>query len=172
MIQKATHKQTYHHSKMTGVRLALRRMVGVTVFVCVVSLAITGFYGMPRQAEIHGYARMTHVTLGGVFAVAMAAWAMLTAQRYRFSDVNWRWLKSLGEPDYKTRPDTAKKCCYWVMLVSAVPLILSVTMNMFSWFTMAQQTCVVTVHVWSAVAVSSFAALYVLFVIQSKYYSG
>ncbi|MCF7976288.1 MAG: hypothetical protein K9N55_20895 [Phycisphaerae bacterium] len=168
MIRKETHTETPPHSKRISVRAALRRLAWVIVFVCVVSLAITGFYGMPRQVEMHGYARMTHVTAGGVFAVAMAAWTLLTAHRHRFSGVNWRWLKSVCEPDDVTRPDTAKKCCYWVMLVSAVPLILSVTMNMFSWFTMEQQICVVRVHVWSAVVVSSSVMLYVLSAVWSR----
>lgn len=155
-----------HHLKITGKRSLLRRLSGLAVFVCAAGLAYTGFYGMPRQADTPGYARMVHVTFGSVFSVSLMVWAVMSAQIHRFSEVNWSWLKSLSDPDYLAYPDTAQKCCFWMMMVSGVFVIGAVVLNMFAWFSMDQQSCVVTVHIRSAVVFASCTALYALLTIR------
>jgi hypothetical protein len=148
--------------KKSGVWSMLRSGLGILVLACVAGLALTGFYGMPRQVDIHGVARMGHVLLGSVFAVVLVLWTILSVQRHCFTCRDRSSPKSRGNATFLTRANRARSGCFWILLLSAVPLILSVTLNMFACFAMDQQAWVVTTHVWNAAIVTASAMLYSL----------
>ena len=114
----------------------VRAAATAVVMVCVLGLAVTGFY--PRlvdDAAVSGYLLMVHVTLGGVFLAALAAWG-----------VAWAW-------DHWDPPGQwGRKVAFWLMLVTGLSAGAAIVLNMIPLFGTAWQGLLLEVHRTSALA--------------------
>jgi len=120
----------------------LRKLVYLVAMACGVVLAVTGFYPVCVLGEhISGYPMMLHATCAPVFAACMAALAVMWAGRCCFEDgdcpVTKRlvgWLTANKDSEEKGKrggSDVKQKVFFWLLVVLALPLILSIVLSMF-----------------------------------------
>ncbi len=113
----------------------------VALFSCVV-LTITGFFPVLVQGEhISGYLLMIHATFAPVFAACLAILAVMWASRCRLTYADWPWFQrfiqwisaadSPGEETPGDRPCLGQKVAFWLIVLLALPLILSIVLSMF-----------------------------------------
>jgi hypothetical protein len=105
----------------------------ILVLACGLGLAVTGLYSrLVLDAALSGYLLITHVSLGGVFVAALAVFAVTWASDH--------W-------DLPGR--CVRKGIFWLMVIAAIPLALTVLLNMFPLFGTEWQGYVVEIHRYS-----------------------
>jgi len=121
----------------------LRILVYVVALLCCVVLTITGFFPVLVQGEhISGYLLMIHATFAPVFAACLAVLAVMWASRCRFTYADWPWFQrfvqwisspadSAGEETAGDKPCLGQKVAFWLIVLLALPLILSILLSMF-----------------------------------------
>ncbi len=111
----------------TGNRLVAALAAGVAV------LAVTGFvFGWPVRGALGGFPLLLHVAFGGLYAVALLAWALLRAR------TGGLWL--------------------WLLVGSGIVLILSVLVAMFPILGTQGQHAAIVLHRMAALATLVAAA--------------
>ncbi|MBN2325509.1 MAG: hypothetical protein JXR73_00045 [Candidatus Omnitrophica bacterium] len=112
-------------------------------------LSLTG-YTAPYTVThyLTGYALLLHAALAPLFALCIAAWAVVYAPRRVFTEEDWLWLRNRDRLEERTAHGLAfgKKACFWLILIASLPVILSITLNMFPIFAAQTQPIVITVH--------------------------
>ncbi|MBL7153399.1 MAG: hypothetical protein ISS79_06755 [Phycisphaerae bacterium] len=135
----------------------LRKLVYLVAMVCGVVLAVTGFYPVCILGEhISGYPMMLHATCAPVFAACLAALAVMWAGRCRFEDGDCpvtqrlvQWLTGNKDPEQKDKCKSSgvgQKVLFWLLIVLALPLILSIVLSMFPLFGTHWQEVLLGVH--------------------------
>lgn len=112
-------------------------------------LSITGFTSPFTAARsITGFALLAHAALAPVLSIGLALWAMLHASRNRFTEDDWLWLRREDRLEERAVHGLrfGKKVCFWLILAAAVPVILSIALNMFPLFALDYQTCLLRIH--------------------------
>jgi len=136
----------------------LKKLLYLLALFCFVVLAVTGFYpALVLGKELSGYLLMVHVTAGGVFAFCLAILALSWAHQYRFNENDWPWLQSLirREARKKFLPETSdlvRKAAFWLIVLLALPVLLSTALSMFALFGTAGQHFLADTHRYSALA--------------------
>ncbi|MHC4624482.1 MAG: hypothetical protein ACYS4W_11345, partial [Planctomycetota bacterium] len=131
----------------------LKKLLYLLAVLCVVVLAVTGFYPVLILGKhISGYLLMIHVTAGGVFAACLVLLAFTWAHSHRFEQSDWPWLTSLVRRELQKNtllpktPDLLGKVCFWLLIILALPLMLSVVLSMFPLFGTAGQNLLADTH--------------------------
>jgi cytochrome b subunit of formate dehydrogenase len=138
----------------------LRKLLYLLALVCFVVLVVTGFY--PRLVlgrSIYGYWIMLHTTAAGVFSVCLAVLAVMWADNCRFDKNYWPWLQRLlrREPVNKAsgeRYELAQRICFWLIILLALPVILSVVSTMFPFFGTNWQELLLNIHRYGALSLA------------------
>lgn len=158
----------------------LRKLVYLLALLCFVVLAVTGFVPRLFLNEtISGYWLMLHATFAPIFAVCLAVLTVMWASHCRFTGSDWPWLQRLirrvtlpKTPEGKSvcpveslqaerqpgcgrlRPDECsnlgQKITFWLIVVLALPLILSIISSMFPFFGTHWQELLLDTHRYSA----------------------
>ena len=140
-----------------GILGVLRKLVYFVALLCFVVLAVNGFYPSVVLGEpISGYWLMLQVTAGGVFACCLAFLAMMWAQHCRFNGSDWQWLQHILRwqtaskklPPERFRP--GQKIAFWLIVLLALPVILSIVLSMFGLFGTDAQEFLLHLHRYSA----------------------
>lgn len=134
-----------------------RKLVYFLALACFGVLAVTGF-GPSLIVGEHpaGYLLMLHVTAAPVFAVSLAVLTLMWAYRCRFDQSDWRWLQRLlrrEAGDKKSdleRPGFGQKVFFWLLVLFALSVILSITLSMFPLFGTGGQEFLSQLHRYSA----------------------
>lgn len=121
----------------TRILQCLAHLAGWTVLVALIALTCTGWSGVWQARALTGYALMAHVAIGVMFALALAIWVMLNADRYT---------SAVARP----APGWIQRFCFWMMAVLSLPLILSIALNLFPLFSQSQQWALAQCHRYSA----------------------
>ena len=138
----------------------LKKLVYLLALLCFLVLAVTGFFQrLVLGRSISGYGLMLHATAAPVFAVCLAVIALLWAHHHRFSEGDCPWLqrilkriirpKTAGETLYKSS-ELLQKISFWLIVLLALPLILSIISSMFPLFGTHWQEVLLNVHRYSA----------------------
>jgi len=162
----------------------LRKLVYLLALLCFVVLAITGFYPtLVLGKHISGYLLMLHATFALVFAICLAVLAVMWACRHRFNESDWPGLqhfleritlaKSTGEePLNKSQadgvPGLGQKITFWLIVVLALPLILSIVSSMFPLFGTDGQKLLLELHRYSALLFAMAAIVHIYLVIRTQ----
>ncbi|MHC4618784.1 MAG: hypothetical protein ACYTEQ_13655 [Planctomycetota bacterium] len=153
----------------------LKKLVYLLAMLCTVVLAVTGFYPVLILGEhISGYLLMIHVTAGGVFAFCLVILALTWAHSFRFNENDWPWLTSLVRRELQTNtllpktPDLLRKICFWLLIIVALPLMLSVVLSMFPLFGTAGQNLLADTHRYSTLAFAVIAIIHTYLVIGTR----
>ncbi|HUW19675.1 MAG TPA: hypothetical protein VMW16_10270 [Sedimentisphaerales bacterium] len=145
----------------------LKKLVYLLALLCFVVLAITGFYPVLILGKhISGYLLMIHVTAGGVFAACLVILALTWAHSHRFNETDWPWLASLVRRElqkHRLIPESSellRKVCFWLLVIAALPLMLSVVLSMFPLFDTAWQHLLADTHRYSTLAFAVVAIIH------------
>lgn len=160
----------------------LRKLVYLLALLCFVVLAVTGFYPvLVLGGQISGYWLMLHATFAPVFAVCLAILAVMWASHCRFNKSDWPWLQRLIRR--VILPKTVSKECicdssypvgqkitFWLIVVLALPLILSIVSSMFPLFGTHWQELLLDTHRYSALvlALAVIVHTYLMIRVQMK----
>jgi cytochrome b subunit of formate dehydrogenase len=151
-----------------------KKLVYLLAMLCVVVLAVTGFYPVLILGEhISGYLLMIHVTAGGVFAACLALLALAFAHSHRFNEDDWPWLASLIRHRLQKNPLLPKntnllgKICFWLLIILALPLMLSVVLSMFPLLGTAEQLLLADTHRYSTLAFAAVAIVHTYLIIRT-----
>lgn len=127
-------------------------------------LAITGFIPVVFWGgHLTGVLLLVHVTAAPIFALSLAILSLLWAHRQRFSEENWGTVKELSarKPVEADRvEELGRKICFWLILVFAIPLILSIVLGVFPIFGTDGQESLVLLHGISALLLTITAVIH------------
>ena len=132
----------------------LKNLIYVVGVVSFLLLAVTGFDAFfVTGSPITGYMLMLHCTVAPVFIVCLTVIVLLWAHHNRFSRT--------------TQPGrayiiTCRKICFWLILLLALPVILSTALSMFPLFGTDGQKFLYHVHQYCTLI---FAAVVVIFIL-------
>jgi cytochrome b subunit of formate dehydrogenase len=151
-----------------------KKLVYLLAMLCVVVLAVTGFYPVLILGEhISGYLLMVHVTAGGVFAACLVLLAFTFAHSHCFNDKDWPWLTSLVRRQMQKsgllpgNSDLVRKVCFWLLIILALPLMLSVVLSMFPLFGTAEQLLLADTHRYSTLAFAAVAIIHTYLIVRA-----
>lgn len=152
----------------------LKKLLYLLAMLCVVVLAVTGFYPVLILGEhISGYLLMIHVTAGGVFAACLALLAFTWGHSHRFNASDWPWLTSMVRRQMqksKLLPENSellRKICFWLLIILALPLMLSVVLSMFPLLGTAGQLLLADVHRHSTLAFAAVAIIHTYLIVRA-----
>jgi len=154
----------------------LRKLVYLLALLCFVILFITGFYPkLVLGVTISGYWVMLHATAAPVFAACLAVLAVMWAHDCRLDKKYWPWLQKILQRDTTDKAvaekhELAQKVCFWLIVLLALPLILSVILSMFPLFGTHWQELLADIHRYSALLFALVVVVhtYLMVIIQAK----
>jgi cytochrome b subunit of formate dehydrogenase len=143
-------------SSLLGV---LKKLVYLLAVVCFLVLAVTGFYSLLVRGEhISGYFMMIHATFAPIFALCLAILAVTWAGRHSFTMQDCPWIARLLRRTTRLhipaddRPWQCSvliyKAAFWLLLILALPLILSIVVSMFHLLGTDWQSTTLALHRW------------------------
>ncbi|HIJ72332.1 MAG TPA: hypothetical protein HPP87_13405 [Planctomycetes bacterium] len=145
----------------------IRKLLYLLALLCFIILAVTGFYpALVLNQRLSGYLLMIHVTAGGVFAACLALLALMWADLCRFDKFDLKWITGLfcHTEEYQAKNTHTRlfpKLIFWLILIAALPLILSVVLSMFPMFGTEWQILSAGIHRYSALAFAVLAVLHI-----------
>jgi cytochrome b subunit of formate dehydrogenase len=152
----------------------LRKLVYLLALLCFLVLVVTSFYPVLILKEpIHGYWLMLHATFAPVFAACLAILAGLWADNCRFDKNYWPWLqrilgrKAVNKADVK-KGELLRKVCFWLIMLLALPVILSIVLSMFPLFGTKGQEFLLDTHRYCALLLALVAIVYTYLIIRTQ----
>lgn len=139
---------------------AFRKLIYLLALFSFVVLAVTGFYGqLVKGEQISGYLLMSHVTFGGILTVCLALLAVMWSENCRFDKNYLPWTHKILHSHYEAeksedRYEFIRKLCFWLVVVLALPLFLSVILSMFKFFGTDWQRFMEEVHRYTALTLT------------------
>ena len=161
----------------------LRRLIYLLALLCFVVLLITGFYPVLVYGEhLSGFLLMLHATFAPVFAACLAVLVVFWADNCRFDKNYWPWLQRVlgreavnkaGVKRYEPRPsdglgELLRKICFWLIVLLALPVILSVVLSMFPFFGTDGQEFLLNLHRYSVLLLALAAIVHTYLVIRTQ----
>jgi cytochrome b subunit of formate dehydrogenase len=128
----------------------LKRLAYIAGLFCFMILCVTGFWSMLSGKTLGSYWLMIHVACAPIFAVSAAFLAVTYAGNSAFTPENWQQLTSSGF-SAGGFASIVRKCCFWIMVILLLPLILSIVLCMFPIFGTDVQVLMAYVHSISAI---------------------
>jgi cytochrome b subunit of formate dehydrogenase len=157
----------------------LKKLIYLLAMLCFIVLVITGFYQrLILDESISGYLMMIHATFAPIFAIFLAALAVMWASSNRFekSDCPFvqrilRHVTGLRIPIEASGCNitlVAQKITFWVIIFLALPLIFSIITSMFSLFGTTGQEFLLATHRWTALAFAVVAIVHTYLAIRVR----
>jgi len=154
----------------------LKKLVYLLTLLCFLILAVTGFYpAIVLGEELSGYLSVLHVTAGGVFAACLALLALMWAHQHRFNENDWPWLISLVRHDARgmflpERSGLLRKICFWLIVILALPIMLSIVLSMFGLFGTAGPYFLADTHRYCALLFAMVAIVHIYLLVRRTNY--
>ena len=156
-----------------------KKLVYLLALLCFCVLAVNGFYAaVVLGTSISGYWIMLQTTAGGVFAVCAAVLAVMWANRHRFNKNDWPGLrrileritlaKSVGEEPLNRSGRLGQKITFWLIVLLALPLILSMVSSMFAFFGTDGQELLLELHRYSALLFALVAIVHIYLIARTQ----
>ena len=157
----------------------LRKLVYLLALLCFVILAVTGFYPTIILGEhISGYLIMVHATFSPIFAICLAVLAVMWARNCRFNQSDWPWfgrivqrvtlVKSTGEETQRKSSGLGQKITFWLIIILALPLILSIILSMYTLFGTYWQELLLGIHRYTALVFALVGIVHTYLLIRTK----
>ena len=157
----------------------LRKLVYLLALLCFVVLAVTGFYPTIVLGEhISGYLVMVHATFSPIFAICLAVLAVMWARICRFNQSDWPWfgrivqrvtlVKSAAEETHFESSSIGQKISFWLIIILALPLILSIILSMYPLFGTYWQELLLGIHRYTALVFALVWIVHTYLLIRTK----
>jgi cytochrome b subunit of formate dehydrogenase len=154
-----------------------RKFVYWVALLSFIVLALTGFgQRLLLGKAISGYWLMLHATFGPVFAICLALLALMWAPKCKFGVGDWPWLERLIRWIIRPKTDAEEPACqcsnlgrkitFWLIVVLALPLILSIVSSMFPFFGTHCQELLLDAHRYSALLLALAAIVHTYLMIR------
>jgi cytochrome b subunit of formate dehydrogenase len=164
--------------KLNPVRV-LRKLVYLLALLCFVVLAITGFFPLlALDKHISGYLVMVHATFAPVAAVCLAVLAVMWSPHCHFTRGDWPWFdrlihratlaKGANKGAHGTSSDLGQKITFWLIVILALPLMLSIVLSMFPLFGTHGQELLLNIHRYAALAFALAAIVHTYLMVRSQ----
>jgi len=147
----------------------------VAALICCDTLIITGFVpALFFEKPISGYWLMVHVSVGGVFSACLAFLVLTRAHRNRFKAADCPKLQNiLNQENEFQRTNSAyfilaKKICFWLIALLALPVLMSIVLSMFPIFGTDMQHLLMQLHRYSALALALTAVIHTYLIMTIK----
>lgn len=141
---------------------ALRKLIYLLALICFLVLVITGFYPTVfLNQSISGYWLILHATFSPVFAVCLAVLAVMWAGNCTFGKDDRPAVRSRGN-------ELLRKICFWLIVILALPVILSIVLSMFEIFGTQGQDFLLQLHRYSALLLALVIILHTYLTIRSR----
>ena len=155
-----------------------RMLVYLLALFSFVVLALTSFYPVLILGEhISGYLLMLHATFAPVFAVCLAVLAILWAGNCRFTAGDWPWFEHIvnritlakggGKAALRKNSGLGQKITFWLIIVLALPLALSIVLSMFHIFGTDWQELLLSLHRYIAYVFTIVVIVHTFLLIRS-----
>jgi cytochrome b subunit of formate dehydrogenase len=152
-----------------------RKLIFLLALLCFAILFVTGFYSkIIYGTTISGYWLMIHATAAPIFAVCIAILSVMWAQNCRLNKNYWPWLQKIiqRETTNKAVPEKhelIQKICFWLIIILAIPLILSIILSMFTFFGTYWQNVLADTHRYCALLFATIVIVhtYLFMLIQA-----
>jgi cytochrome b subunit of formate dehydrogenase len=139
----------------------LKKLVYLLAVICFLVLFVTGFYPLLVRGEhISGYFMMIHATFAPIFALCLAILAVTWAGRYSFTMQDCSWIPRLLRRTTRLHvpaDDRPRQCsvlvykaAFWLLMLLALPLILSIVISMFHLLGTDWQHLTLALHRWTS----------------------
>ena len=135
----------------------LTRLAYLLTLASSVILALTGFGPLLLLARpLSGFSLLAHLAAAPVFAVGLAYLTLMWAYRQRFEPGEWPGLKLLRHDVGDRRESSGRftfweKISFWLVILLALPVILSIVLSMFPLFGTDGQVWLLDLHRYGAV---------------------
>ena len=145
----------------------LRKLVALGTLACFAVLLVTGFYPkLILKETLSGYLLMIHASAAPPFAACVAAAAILWADKRRLDKNYLPWLNKLLKREPKSteapRPgELSLKVAFWVVMILAIPLIMSIVLSMLPLFGTHMQEVMADLHRYTALVVALAGIFYI-----------
>ena len=152
----------------------LRKLIYLLALLCFVILAVTGFYPvLIHDKHLTGYLLMLHATFAPVFAACLAVLAVFWADNCRLNKNYWPWLQRLLGREAINKAAAEKyellqKICFWLIVILALPVILSIVLSMFPLLGTKGQEFLLNTHRYSTLLLAMVAIVYTYLLIRTK----
>lgn len=109
---------------------------------------------------LSGYFLLVHAVFGPIFAVCLVILGLMYAPRSCFTESDWRFLERHRHPEMESdnpiysKSNLVKRLCFWIIILSALPMLLSVALGMFPLFGTYTQMSLMRVHRYSGLLLS------------------
>ncbi|MHC4475413.1 MAG: hypothetical protein ACYTEL_07200 [Planctomycetota bacterium] len=132
-----------------------RRLASVFAVLSFFALVVTGFYpALVLGKSLSGYWVMIHTTAGGVFAGCLAVVALLCAEYNRLAN--------------NDGPGVGQKTAFWLILVLALPVILSIVLCMLPLLGTEGQKFLLNIHRYSALLLTLAAIVHGYLTVRTR----
>jgi cytochrome b subunit of formate dehydrogenase len=156
-----------------------KKLVYLLAMLCFIVLAITGFYQrLILDEPISGYLMMIHATFAPIFAICLAALAVMWACANRFEKSDCPFVRRILRRVTRLRVPieaagcnitlVAQKIAFWIIIFLALLLILSIIISMFTFFGTAGQEFLLATHRWTALAFAVVAIVHTYLAIRVR----
>ncbi len=159
----------------------LKKLIYLLALLCFVILAITGFYQrLILDEPISGYLMIVHATFAPIFAICLAALAVMWASSHCLNQNDCPWFQQLLRRITRLRLPSSdaesgcisspllEKITFWLIIFLALPLILSIIMSMFNLFGTHWQELLLATHRWTALVFAVVAIVHTYLVIRTQ----
>jgi hypothetical protein len=117
---------------------AIERLIYLVFLIAVLLMALSSFGMILAGQSMHGWMLILHMSVAGLFAVALTALALLWAEQASFTR------------DPAARFYTGEKVAFWLTVAAGFSTILSAMLGMMSWFGTVGQSVLLDIHRYSA----------------------
>jgi hypothetical protein len=140
--------------KKSGPWSTIRKLIYLLAVLCFLGLVITSFYPVLILKEaIQGYWLILHAVFAPVFVICLAGLAVMCAGNCSFN--------KNGRP-------LPQKICFWLIIILAPVVILSIVLSMFSFFGTGVQEFLLQLHRYSALLLTLIIIVYTYLVIRTQ----
>jgi hypothetical protein len=137
----------------TGPWGTFRRLVYLAALLCFSASVITGFYPtLVLKESIYGYWLILHTVFAPVFMICLTVLAIMRAENCSF----------------KKDCPLMQKICFWLIIILAIPVILSIVLSMFWFFGTTGQESLLQLHRYSALLLAIIVIVYTYLIIRTR----
>ena len=161
---------TMTNLKKSSIGNIIKSLLFPILFFCINLLALTGFITVIILGKpISTYLLLIHVSLAPFFAICMATAALIWAPKNSFNKKDWETFCDLRSSKKETKIELWQKVCFWLIIILALPIILSILLSMYPLFGSQIQHSLLTTHRYSTLLFVILLTIYVyLSIIKDK----
>jgi cytochrome b subunit of formate dehydrogenase len=157
----------------------IRKLVYMLALLSFIILAVTGFYPTLILGEhISGWLIIIHATFAPILAICLAVLAVMWSGRCRFTGKDWPWfqrfiervtLVKINSEVSDNNSDTWQKIGFWLIILLALPLALSMVLSMLPYFGTYWQDLFLFIHRYTALVFAIVVLVHTHLIIRAQF---